>query len=120
MAQTITISIPIEDFEFLKERQKMGLSPSRLFQDALARVRRQVNEGIDLSEVAIASKFERYNQLIQKLNRFLDKRGLQNVFLEEERAARDTVDGIPQTKTGSGQDRQRSEEDKDRLNFCRK
>jgi len=104
MAQIISISISLVDYEFLKEQQKKGLSPSALFSDALCKVRRQVNEGIDLSEVAIAAKFDRYHQLIQKLTTYLDKRGLYHAFLEEERKGRDTIDGVPETKTGDRSD----------------
>lgn len=102
MSQIITISLSLEDYEFLKERQKKGLSPSKLFSSALDRVRRQINEGIDMSEVAIAAKFERYNQLLQKMSSFLDKRGLYHVFLDEERKGRDEFEGIPVTKDKDG------------------
>lgn len=98
ISQIITISLTLEDYEFLKERQKAGLSASALFRDALMKVRRQVNEGIDLSEVAIAAKFERFNQHIQKMNVFLEKRRLLNVFLEESREGRDNIEGIPESK----------------------
>lgn len=92
------ISMPDEMYIFVKEQQKKGLKPSKVFQDAVLKVKRQINEGIDLSEIAIAAKFDRFQQLIMKLNAFIEKRGLYYAFLEYEKTGRDQVEGIPSSK----------------------
>lgn len=112
MSQIITVSLSLEDWEFVKIQQKKGLSPSAVFRDALAKIRRQVNEGIDLSEVAIAAKFDRYNQIIQKLNAFLNKKGLYYAFLEEERNERDHIEGVPESKRSDRDPKQGNQESK--------
>jgi len=79
------------DYLFLKDAQKRGLSPSKVFQDAILRIKRQIDMGIDLSEGAIEAKFKRYQDHIQKITAYLDKRGLLHEFLEEERNERNQI-----------------------------
>jgi len=108
------VSCTDEQYSFIKEQQKRGLKPSKVWQDAIDRIKRQINEGLDLSEVAIAAKFERFQQLIQKLNAFIERRGLYYAFLEEERKGRDEFEGIPEPKVQDGPSRIGSKEDSSR------
>lgn len=82
----VTVSITQELKSFMEEQQKKGLSPSRVFADALENIKKRLDVGLDTSTAEYERKIARLQNEILRRNSYLEsikKDGAYNAWVAQ-------------------------------------
>ena len=84
MSQIITISLTLEDYEFLMEQKKLGLKPSQVFRDALELVRDRIARNGNSDDWQNKRKLAIVTDEKYKMELYLKKKKLLDAYYEEQ------------------------------------